>query len=82
LSNIYAKKGEIVTCTNGHPVAKIKKELHWGDRPDHDNELEFLDGQKKPEVGDPIEECLCYCGSGYISGHMGSVLCFNGKWRE
>lgn len=62
---VYAEKGEVVICTNGHQVFKFKKTIFVEDEEDI-TLFDFFDDQKAPKRGTEYFQCLCHCGAEYI----------------
>jgi hypothetical protein len=50
-------------------------------------QIDFIDGQRAPEVGEELDLCLCFCGARYVGGKdfhqvKSGVFHFKGGWRE
>ncbi|MGQ9370402.1 hypothetical protein [Azospirillum sp. ST 5-10] len=76
MSAPYARAGEVVTCTNGHPICEFAEDaaLLDGQRPGH------LTGWRQPEplFGGPIPTCAV-CGAEFYRGP--GVFHFAEGWR-
>lgn len=93
----FAKRGERATCTQGHVIFTVARDLSMGDpiAP----ELDFADWQQpRPALGTPTNQIVCtVCGAPWVrSAVMGgadgedgkkivtltrSGLCIEGQWR-
>ena len=77
---LYARKDEIVTCENGHPVFKFEEDVYCGDLAEA-HLLIFFDNQKKPMKGSLLDQCLCHCGARY-AGDVWGIFHFENGWRR
>ena len=84
MKKLYAKKGEVCTCTNGHHVFKFKRDVYLRDRINMDI-FKFFNNQKEPLKGTPFEDCLCFCGANYVRSPMNEIgielLIENKGWK-
>lgn len=73
----YAKAGETVTCTNGHPICDFVEDVAIGGYQDVDRELNNW-RQPAPKVGDMSPRCVICNAKFYSSGyyHIGD------SWRD
>lgn len=76
----YARRGEVCTCTKGHPIFTFKRTVRKGDVPADADTCNWK--QKKLKVGDPIPYCEV-CGSkfAYNNPAVGFFVYIDGKWR-
>lgn len=73
----YARAGETITCTNGHPIADFVRTVYLGDMQDVENDLGNW-RQEKPSVGQmPLPVCA-QCGAQFTGG---SIYHFENGWR-
>jgi hypothetical protein len=98
MSELFAAKGEHVTCPNGHVVCTIARDLHVEDQ--MNPAADFVDWvQSEPAVGTPTSEIRCEtCGKWWITTfdferveigdgkalvvRSGNALCIEGDWRS
>jgi len=66
MTKIYAKKGDIVTCTEGHTVLTFKCDVSFTAAMEPTKQLDFADDQIEPMLGTDLKDCLCHCGANYI----------------
>jgi hypothetical protein len=76
---IYAEKGDVVTCENGHDVFKFGKDVSYGEMQDAYYFI-FFNNQIKPRIGLEPEKCLCHCGAEYFKGF--GTFHFKDGWRR
>lgn len=55
----FVKKGDIVTCENGHELYKIIRDIDYGETMKADQFLPLGDDVQKPENGVQFEPCKC-----------------------
>lgn len=75
---VYARKGDWVTCENGHVICMFTRKVILGDPFD----MSALDLWKQPipKIGDPIPVCK-HCGADFVRGLMGNEFHFYDGWR-
>ena len=66
IGELYAKKGDIVTCENEHPVLEIQVDIFKGETENPETQFEFFEDQIEPMIGTEYFQCLCHCGKMYI----------------
>ena len=73
----YARAGETITCTEGHPIADFVNTVYLGDMQDVEKDIGNW-RQEKPFVGQiPLPVCAI-CGANFTGG---SVYHFADGWR-
>jgi len=77
-SNIYARKGEVVTCENGHSVCEFTCNVFMGDTQDIEKQLKFFPKQIKPMHGEHEENIHCFCGASWFRATITPWSCFFG----
>lgn len=76
--NIIAKKGEVVTCAEGHEVCVVANNIKMGEAvrsADFDN---WRSGQRPARGADLGHARHCWCGAKFLDGarvHIGN------RWR-
>ncbi|MEQ8226713.1 MAG: hypothetical protein RIA64_01405 [Rhodospirillales bacterium] len=74
---IYARKGERITCTEGHHICTMAKDAVLGDMPEPED---YTDWQiPEPKFG---AYPTCHCGAPFFSTNTGTVLHFEDGWRN
>jgi len=78
---VYARKGEIITCENGHPIGVFNRDVDKSETARVDQIDWLID--PAPKDGDPIGELHCQCGAAWARApRWHSVQVFIGKeWR-
>jgi len=76
---LYAKAGETVTCTKGHEICDLSRDIRVGD-PIQTGQFTNWRNQKPPEPHSDIMPCPT-CGEPYIKGPFAMQLHINGEWR-
>jgi len=79
---LYAAKGEVVSCTTGHEVCELSRDVYIGDTVQSEQFTNWRN-QKPPIAGDLIAPCQT-CGHPFIMSQMpygGSRLHIDGEWR-
>lgn len=73
----YARKGEIVTCTNNHPICEFMEDVGLGENQNVDLQLGNW-RQPPPMLGTPVPRCSICNAKFYVSGlyHVGK------EWRD
>jgi hypothetical protein len=77
---IYAKKGEHITCENGHVVCEMAKTVLYGS---HQKAAQITNWrQKEPRVGDMVPVCE-KCGAEFYRNPQdkGISMHFKEGWR-
>lgn len=82
---IYARKGEHVTCENGHHICTVAHDLIVGATPKTGG-VDFIDWtQPEPVAGTMAKDCACaVCGALWLGGpdgNIATVLHFEDGWR-
>lgn len=76
--DVYARRGEWVTCEKGHPICEVQRSIKIGDICDFDNDLGLWQ-QPAPLIGTMVMP-RCRCGAEFV--RPGNVFHFcNGGWR-
>ena len=76
---LYAKAGEVVTCTGGHEICDLAKDIFVADLI-QTGQFTNWRNQEPPEPHSPIMPCKT-CGEPFIKGTYGMQLYINGEWR-
>lgn len=78
-AEIYARKGEICTCTNGHPIFTFRRNVRFGVPPrDVDT---YAWRQTRLKMGDPITNCAI-CGAKFATNNGGFFVHIGDAWRK
>jgi len=80
---LYASKGEVVTCENGHEICELSKDVFVDDLIMVE-QFENWRNQKPPMPCEVITPCQT-CGARYLMSEIpfgGSWLHINGQWRR
>ena len=80
---LYASKGEIVSCENGHEICDVSRDVYVGDLIIV-NQFENWRNQTAPMPNDVIKPCHT-CGARFIDSKIpygGTWLHINGQWRR
>lgn len=76
IRSVYAREGEIITCTNGHKIAEFLETVYLGDVQDVNIQIGFWQ-QDKPEIGSfPVCE---KCGAEFYEGQIYHI---GDSWRD
>lgn len=76
---IYAKKGERITCENGHEICTFSREVLYGDEQNVAVDLTNWK-QAEPQKGDPCESIRCeICRAEWIRNGFNYHI--EGEWR-
>jgi hypothetical protein len=73
----YARAGETITCTEGHPIADFQRDIYFGDWQDVENDIGNWRQDKIPPGTHPIPGCAV-CGASFC---VGSIYHFADGWR-
>ena len=65
VKNIYAKRGDLITCENGHPIATFERDVEVGDSFDATAIVAWQ--QTPPEIGTMEKPCEI-CGQRWFKG--------------
>ena len=78
---LYASKGEVVTCTNGHEICELGRNVYVGGNIESEAFVNWRNTEPA-QPGDAFEPCKT-CGASYIrsAGGFGARLHINGEWR-
>jgi hypothetical protein len=76
---LYAKAGETVTCTKGHEICDLRRDIHVGD-PIQTGQFTNWRNQNPPEPHSEIMPCPT-CGEPYIKGPLAMQLHIENEWR-
>jgi hypothetical protein len=79
---LYAKKGEVITCTGGHEICELARDIFVGDTMIAEGFITWRN-QDPAKPGDVIVPCKT-CGEPFIKSSMsygGSQLHIDGEWR-
>ena len=75
---IYARKGEVVVCENGHPVCELARDVNLGETFDPSDLVNWK--QSPPKIGDTAPRCVC--GARYWRGdNLAQNFHFIDGWR-
>lgn len=74
---LYARKGEVVTCENGHRIGVFNQDV-FGDQPASAAQIDWMI-EPAPERGSPVTPCQC--GARYAGGTPGMVVHIGDGWR-
>lgn len=75
---IYANRGEVVICLEGHSIAEVVRAVHYGETIDP-SALSFCFNTDEPRVGTRDIDCWCSeCGSMYFKD---AKFHFKDGWR-
>ena len=80
---LYASKGEVVTCENGHEICDMAKDVFVDDCLMVE-QFENWRNQKPPMPCEVITPCQT-CGAPFVKSEMpfgGTWLHINGEWRR
>ena len=80
-SNIYAEKGEVITCVEGHPVFVMTANVEWGQAMDLTRQMKIYPGQPVPRIGQDLETVKCWCGARYVNRFIPGKFHFKEGWR-
>lgn len=81
MSEVVALIGEIVTCENGHAIARVKEHIFGRDRV-RSSAFQPLRSDLTFEPGAAVKPCP-ECGGRYIRANGGGMqLHVGGKWRS
>lgn len=72
----WAKKGEHLTCTNGHIIATVARDIEMGEMTQGTEWGEWT--QPEPPLGSLGPLCCKQCGAPFFEPGM---YCIDGKWR-
>lgn len=74
-SGTFAKKGEIVTCSNGHPICEVAQDIINDSEQNPDRDYVNWT-QDPPTIGTSADKCRCaVCGARfYYSGVVLEVI--------
>lgn len=72
------KKGDLITCENGHIIAKLNKDIEINEGPTWVEKLTFI-GVKKPQLG---SQGVQRCHYGFLWCRDGVVLHTKEGWMD
>lgn len=75
---IYAKSGEILTCINGHEIARLARDIIQGQY--YEPGMFVGWSRPEPEIGQKYAPCLV-CGGRWWFGNESQHLHFKDGWR-
>lgn len=79
-----ARKGEVVTCENGHEICDVVVDIAAGDAVRSSGQFaNWRSGMPEPKPSEPLAPCAV-CGArwaGKPPGFTGSVLHIGKEWR-
>lgn len=81
--NLYASKGEVVSCENDHEICDMAKDVFVNDRIMVE-QFENWRNQESPKPNDVITPCKI-CGAPFVVSELpygGTWLHINGEWRR
>lgn len=75
---VIARKGDQVTCENGHVICTVASDITWGSL--WQTDVQFTDWkQPEPRIGTPATDIACtICGARWFT----HVLHFKDGYRE
>lgn len=79
---LYARQGEIITCTNGHRICELSRDIYVNE-PLMAEQLTNWKNQEPAKPCDVIMPCNT-CGEPFVKSEMpygGSWLYISGEWR-
>ena len=76
---ILARKGEIVTCENGHALFRLTDDMYAGSRFRAGSFETVGTDVQKPAAGEKIKPCAC--GARWVKGGPGVRVHFEDGWR-
>lgn len=79
---IYARKGERITCQKGHELFEFLCDVNDGELMDLSSQIKPINRFIMPDIGTPLEECICHCGAKYVFDGAPGIFHFSDGWRE
>ena len=77
LAKVYARKGETITCENGHPICEFADDVYVGNLPKPSNFINWT--QEEPEFGSRPKCAVCN-GDFWVGGE-GFRVHIGDAWR-